>query len=290
MKRVLIWLFLTLGVLRMASWAQERTPAPYFVTYDHYMEEVDSVEIATSLVVGQARELNTFVGGWLNFEYGVRKWWTTEVYMDGQHTQHEGGFLTGFRFENRFRPLLESHRVNPVLYFEYEHINAADKTLKEIVGFDGKADLSTPTGEAREESEREIETKLILSSEVGEWNLAENFIGTKNLNRGPWEFGYALGLSRPLAVNGRRCTFCAQNFAAGIELYGGLGVWGNVTLRDTSQYVAPVLVWNLPSETKIRVSPGWGLTDQSVRTLFRFGVFQEVDNIARTMGKLFRRH
>ena len=86
------------------------------------------------------------------------------------------------------------------MYVEYEHLNGADKTLKEIVGFDGKADLEEPNSETREEREHEIETKLILSSDFGEWNLRENFIGVKNLHEGRWEFGYAAGLSRPLAA------------------------------------------------------------------------------------------
>ena len=175
-----------------------------------------------------------------------------------------------------------------MLYIEYEHLNGADKTLKEIVGFDSKFDLTEPNSETREEHEREIDTKLILSSEIGQWNLAGNFIGVKNLNEGQWEFGYALGLSRPLAaISGNRCAFCAERFAAGVELYGGLGTWSKFTLRGTSQYLAPVLLWSLPSETTFRVSPGWGLTDQSVGTLFRFGVSQEIDDIGHHLGKLF---
>jgi hypothetical protein len=290
MKSIVVGLLSASGLLQMVCWGQDRTPAPYFVTYDHYLEEVDSLEIESNAILGHGHNLNTFLGGWVNFEYGVRKWWTTEVYIDGQHTRHEGSFFTGFRFENRFRPLLESHRVNPILYFEYEHLNGADKTLKEVVGFDGKEDLNVPGSEARQEVEREIETKLILSSEIGEWNLSENIIGAKNVNGGRWEFGYAIGLSRPLAAYGRRCTFCAQRFAAGLELYGGLGTWGDLTLRGTSQYIAPVLIWNLPSETVIRISPGWGLTDESAGILFRVGVSHEFDNIAHTIGKVFHRH
>jgi len=255
------------------------------------MEEPDDLEIGMSPVLGWANDLNTFLGTLNEFEYGVRRWWTTEFYLDWQHTQHEGSVFTGFRFENRFRPFLEPHRINPVLYVEYEHINGADKTLKEIVGFDGKEDLKVPNSVGRREHENEIETKLILSSDIGDWNISENFIGEKNLNRGRWEFGYAVGVSRPLAAStGKRCAFCRERFGAGLELYGGLGTWGDFTLRGTSQYIAPLLVWTLPSATTIRVSPGWGLTDQSVKTLLRFGVSQEIDDIGRQIGKLFRKN
>ena len=57
----------------------------------------------------------------------------------------------------------------------------------------------------------------------------------------PWEFGYALGVSRPLALaaSSKRCVFCRENFAAGVELYGGLGDLDEFGLKDTSHYLAP---------------------------------------------------
>jgi hypothetical protein len=183
---------------------------------------------------------------------------------------------------------LEPHKINPVLYVEYEHLNGADKTLKEIVGFDSKQDLAVLNDIAKEEREREMETKLILSSDIGLWNLTENFIGVKDVHKGPWEFGYALGLSRPLvAPTGRRCTFCAEKVVAGVELYGGLGEWGYFTFRNTSQYIAPLVLWTLPGEFNVRFSPGWGLTDQGVGTLYRIGISTEIDGFGKKLGQLF---
>jgi hypothetical protein len=289
-KRV-IALFLFLGLMSQSVFSQEKLPIPYFVTYSAYMEEVGDLDIGTFPVFGRAKGINSFVGDWNEFEYGATKWWTPEFYLDWQHTKHEGSVFTGFRFENRFRPWLEPHKVNPVFYVEYEHLNAADKTLKEIVGFDSKEDLAVPNDVARHEREHEIETKLILSSDIGLWNLSENFIGVKNIHGDPWEFGYALGVSRGLrAPTGKRCTFCAERFVAGVEVYGGLGTWNKFTFRGTSQYIAPLILWSLPSETNIQISPGWGLTDQSVGTLFRIGVSQEIEGVGRQIGKLFDRH
>jgi hypothetical protein len=37
--------------------------------------------------------------------------------------------FTGTRWENRFRPLLHEHWINPVLYVEFENTSGADKTL-----------------------------------------------------------------------------------------------------------------------------------------------------------------
>ena len=278
---------LSFVLLPAAGFAQER---PYFVTYDHHMEEPGNLEIATNPVVGRSTGIPAFFGNWTELEYGVKGWWTTEFYMDGQYTRHDGSLLTGGRLENRFRLLLNEHRVNPVLYVEYEHVNGADKTLKEIVGFDGKEDQRAPNSEARLEKERELETKLILSSQIRGWNISENLIGVKNLHGGSWEFGYAIGVSRPLALEARAdaCTFCRENLTAGVEMYGGLGEWGEVTLKGTSQYIAPVLAWNLPNATTLRVSPGFGLTGQSHGMLLRFGVSHEVSGCGGQIKKLFR--
>ena len=78
--------------------------------------------------------MNAFYGQTVELEYGVTGWWTTEVYLQGQVTAHDSTVFTGFRFENRFRPLRKSHWINPVLYLEYEDINQADKSFLEITG------------------------------------------------------------------------------------------------------------------------------------------------------------
>ena len=276
------------GLLFAATgFAQEN---PYFITYDHHMEEPGNLEVATNPVIGRSPGINSFAGNWTEFEYGAKAWWTSEFYIDSQQTFHDSGLLTGVRFENRFRLLLGEHRINPVLYIEYEHVNGADKTLKEVVGFDSKDDKSLPNREARLRHESEMETKLILSSQIRGWNVSENIIGVKNIHEGVWEFGYAFGASRPLALAARpdQCTLCRENFNAGLEVYGGLGEWGNMALKGTSQYIAPTLAWNLPSGTTLRVSPGFGLTGQSHGTLIRFGVSHEFSGFGQELKKLFR--
>ena len=287
LRAVFIFVF-AFGIFPSAAVAQER---PYFITYNHHMEEPGSLEIATNPVIGRSSDINSFAGNWTEFEYGAKGWWTSEFYVDSQYTRHEGSLFTGVRFENRFRLLLSEHRINPVFYIEYEHVNGADKTLKEVVGFDGKDSQTEPNSEARLERERELETKLILSSQVKGWNVSENIIGVKNIHEGVWEFGYSFGLSRPLALaaSANACTLCLENFSAGVEMYGGLGEWGDVTFKRTSQYIAPVLAWNLPSGTTVRVSPGFGLTGESHSTLFRFGVSHEVSGFGRQVKKLFQR-
>jgi hypothetical protein len=222
--------------------------------------------------------LNNFVASWLEFEYGATSWWTSAYYIDWQHTQHEGHLFTGWRWENRFRPFSPRSPIVPVFYIEYEHLNEAEKVIKEVVGFDGKADLAEPNDVTRHEREREVETKLILSSQIKKWNVSENFIAVKNVHEGRWEFGYAAGVSHPLS---------SERFTAGLEMYGGLGEWGAFTLGGTSHYLAPVIRWELPSETIIKFSPGWGITDESIDALYRFGVIQEIDGVGKFFSRLF---
>jgi hypothetical protein len=257
--------------------------SPYFVAYDHYLEEPGALELAVSPVYASQRGGNDFLAGYLEIEYGATAWWTTELYLDGQHTSNDSTLFTGFRWENRFRPLQREHAVNPILYIEYEDINGADKVMKEIVGHDVEADHTEPNAVLHEESERELELKLILSSTFKGWNVSENMIAVKNLAGEPWEFGYAWGVSRPLALaaSPQRCTLCRENFVAGLEMYGGLGDTDQFGLDGTSHYVAPLIAWNLPSGVSLRLSPGWGVNDDSHRFLLRFGVSYEFSHLGR---------
>jgi hypothetical protein len=236
--------------------AQER---PYFITYDHYMEEPGSLEVEYFSTVGTQRAGNTYHAFWTEFEYGMKAWWTTEFYLEGQSTANQSTLFTGFRVENRFRLLQHEHFINPAFYVEYEHISGADKVMKEVEGHDVEADFAEPNAETRHEHKQEVELKLILSSSVKGWNISENFLAVKNLTNEPWEFGYAIGAYRPLSLkaSATKCSFCRQNFAAGVEMYGGLGDRYSFGLRETSHYLAPAVAWNMPSGWTLKVSPGF---------------------------------
>jgi hypothetical protein len=262
---------------------------PYFVTYSAALEEPGNLEISFKNTQAAPKGGNPFLGTAMELEYGVKGWWTTEFYLDGQATKNDSTIFTGFRWENRFRPLLREHVINPILYVEYENTNQADRSLLEIVGHDSIADLAIPNSIARQEVEREMELKLILSSNVKGWNFSENFIAEKALNQSePWEFGYALGASRPLSLisRGKSCFFCRENFSAGAELYGGLGTTDGFGWKATSQYLGPTVSFDLPrGGPTIFFSPQFGLNDNSARVLYRFGVSYEIQQVAN----IFRR-
>jgi hypothetical protein len=254
------------------------------------MEEPGNLEFAAKSITASPSGGNRFFAVADEFEYGVQAWWTTEVYLDGQATNSESAIFTGFRWENRFRVLPHEHWINPVLYLEFEDINGADKTLLEVVNHDGKDDLLGLNAEARQEKKRELEAKLILSSYFKGWTVAENFIAEKNVRHAPFEFGYAVGVSRPLALEARpeRCNLCPENFQVGVELYGGLGTHDDFGLRGTSHYMAPVIAWTLANGTMFTVSPGFGLTDTSAGFSLRVGVSYEIAQIGRKARNLFR--
>src|SRR5882724_12024611 len=258
----------------------------YFVTYTHHMEEPGNLEFATKSATGFPRAGNAFLGNAVELEYGVKTWWTSELYLDSQTTANESSLFTGFRFENRFRPLLQEHWINPVLYAEFEDINSADKALLEVVGHDGVGDFLSRSD--RSEKKREVELKLILSSNFKGWNLDENMIAEKNIAGDPWEFGYAVAVSRPLslAASPNACRFCRENFTAGAELYGGLGDRYSFGLHDTSHYLAPTIAFHVPNGPTFSVSPAAGLNSNSHGFLLRFGVAYEINQVvSRLRGK-----
>ncbi len=270
----------------VCSMAQE---SPYFVTYNHHMEEPGNLDIEVSSTTNVPRSgQKYYFAPCIEFEYGVTARWTTELYLEGQSTYGDSTIFTGWRIENRFRPLKREHWINPVLYLEYENLSEASRIQKEIEG--GAPDVSSPNAELRQIKVQELETKLIVSRDVHDWNLAGNFIVAKNFSQNAgFEFGYALAFSRPLATlaSGTNCRFCRENFSAGMELYGGLGSTLGFGLHDTAHYAAPVVAWLVSDNTTLRFSTGVGLTHESSPVLFRFGYSYEIQGIGNKLSRLF---
>ncbi len=266
--------------------------SPYFVTYDHHLEEPGNLELefsTTASPVGRTRGDNAFIAPYLEAEYGVTGWWTTELYLEGQGTVGDSAVFTGWHLENRFRPLKREHWINPVLYIEYENINEATRILKEVPG--GPPEFGTPNSESSKIRAHEIETKLILSSQVHNWNISENFLAEKNLSRSEgFEFGYSVGVSRPLSTiaSGGNCRFCPENMSAGLEVYGSLGsTVDGFTARGNSHYLAPVVQWQVSANSRLKLSPGFGLNDNSYPVLLRFSYTYEIRNFGHKVAALF---
>jgi hypothetical protein len=278
-SRLSFCLVLALASAPPAS-AQERA---YFVTYDHYLEEPGNLEIAVASTTGVPRGDNRgYWAPWLELEYGITGWWTAELYLEGVTTRGDGSGFTGWRWENRFRPLKGEHKMNPVLYVEYERINEASRIQKEIVG-SGSLPFE-PIADLTREHVHELEAKLILSSSLASWNVSENFIVEKNLSKDEgFEFGYSVGVSRSLGglASGASCHVCGENFVAGVEAYGGLGTSVERSLSDTRHFIAPVIAWHLTDRSTVKASTAFGLTDASDRYLVRVGWAYELSTRGR---------
>lgn len=259
-----------------------------FVTYDHYLEERGSLEVSTLSTVGiQKHDLPNYLGQLFELEYGVTGWWTSSLYLEGA-SQHDSTVFTGFRLENRFLPLKGEHKINPVLYFEYEDINEASRIQTTIVGH--SESTNEPLSVLRGNKARELEGKLILSSNVKNWNISENFAAEKNLTASEGiEFGYAIGAYRPLSVkaSAQQCSVCRDKFVAGAELYGGLGSTQQFGFSDTAQYIAPGIAWRAGRNSTLKFSPAFGLTSGSNRILLRAAYTYEFNDFGRKVSGLF---
>ena len=285
MKPILFALIL----LASASLAHAQE-SPYFVTYDHHLEEPGNLEIEVYTTSGIARSGQVaYVAPYMEIEYGVTGRWTSELYLEGQGTVGDSSVFTGWRLENRFRPLKREHWINPVLYLEYERTSEATRIQKEIVG--GGPDVSSPNSELQPSKNHELEAKLILSGTTHDWNIAGNFITEKNLSKSEgFEFGYAFGVSRMLATlaSGSACRLCRENFSAGVEIYGGLGTTEEgFSVHNTAHYVAPVVLWQVSDNAALHFSPAFALTHEGSPAVFRFGYSYEVHGFASKLAQLF---
>ncbi len=279
-------LVLLMTVLGSVAHAQEK---PYFVLYSDDLEEPGNLEVSSKTVQADPKYGNSFISETVELEYGVKAWWTSEVYLSGQHTFNDSTVFGGWRWENRFRPLPTQHWVNPILYVEYEDLNLAEKSILEVTGHASIADFLLTNAQARGAIERSLETKLILSSNFKGWNVSENFIAEKAFSADPWEFGYALGFSRPLklAASPKPCVFCRENFAAGAELYGGLGDANSFGLEATSQYLGPAVAFNIPNGPSLTFGANFGLNANSLGVIYRFNVSYEFQQV---LSHLHRDH
>jgi hypothetical protein len=275
-------------LLQLPSAAQE---SPYFVTYTHHMEEPGNLDLEFSTTNGVPRTgQRAYVAPYMEMEYGVTPRWTSELYLEGQSTSGDSTVFTGWRWENRYKVLGREHWINPVLYLEYEDLNEASRIQKEIVG--GGPDLTSPNYLLRPNRARELEGKLILSSNFHDWNISENFTLEKNFSESEGiEFGYAFGVSRPLATiaSARDCRFCRENFSLGAEIYGGIGSTLDFGFQNAAHYVAPVISWTVSDNSTLRFSPGFGLTHETNPVLIRFGYTYEIRGFSQRVSRLFGR-
>lgn len=264
----------------------------YFVTYNHHMTEGETeLMVMTDYTEPAERSEDKKLGGYLSemveLEYGVTQQFATEIMLEGFVDTSDGyGKFTGFRWENRYRLNNdENWFLNPVIYMEYEDLDPKTRFKMEVSGReDGK-------GEPPEEDQREriMETRLILSRDVGPLNMAFDWINETDMRRsGFTDFGYALGVRYDLGGHrpahdhaeheGRSLTAGAASAgsrpalaAVGLELFGGLGnsraFGGSFDVQP--HYLSPIVMFHPSDHVMIHVGAAFGLTgvsDDLVRT------------------------
>src|SRR5437899_8667123 len=93
-----------------ASVTLQAQESPYFVTYDHHLEEPGNLEIETTSTMGVPRVGQRFYfAPYSELEYGVTGRWTAELYLEAQPSSGDSTVFTGWRFENGFRQLAREH-------------------------------------------------------------------------------------------------------------------------------------------------------------------------------------
>lgn len=263
---------------------------PYFVTDHHHLPDKGALGLAYYNVAGDPKIGDAFIGSTLELEYRPARWWATEVQLEGQTTFGESTVWTGYTWVNKFKLAPKNHWLNAVLSLGWEDTNAANKSVVEIEGHAGEDEFNVRNTVARKIQEHEIESKLILSRDYRGWNFAGNLIGVKDLAGEPWQFGYSLGVSRPLSTDQKKsaCTFCRRSFAAGLEFYGGLGDAHSFGLQSTSHYLGPVMSWQLSERFAVKTGPQFGLTNESQHALVHFAVVYDIPEFGKHLRNLFQ--
>ena len=116
----------------------------------------------------------------------------------------------------------------------------------------------------RDISSDELENKLIVSKDVGPWNVVGSFIFEKPLNtHSDWEFEYTVGVSYGLTPRTR----------LGLEVKETLGDADEFGIhrKDHKVFIVPGLYTNLTPHLRLLVGPAFGLTrasdDLQLRTI-----------------------
>ena len=225
----------------------------------------------------------------LELEYGVTAWYTAELYLQGQSTQHDSTIFTGFRLENRLRPLRSEHWVNPVIYVEYEDHSQADKSFMEITDHQVITDQQISNALLRNSVESAPSKASSSSQATSTASTSPKTSSRKKIS--PMSRGSLATPSEPAAplasaASPHSCRLCRQYFAVGGELFGGLGTRYDFGLKGTSQYAGPTLSYSTPRAFTFTFGPEFGLNANSAQVLWRLKAAYEFSQFR----DLFRRN
>ena len=163
-------------------------------------------------------------------EYGITDHLQLALYEVYGWNRADDWFRDAFKIEAKYR-VAEAGRwlLDVALYCEYENPNGTRASRSDV-----------------------LESKVILSKNVGRWNLVANLIFEKALNRGePWEYEYTAGLSYELTPRTQLA----------LEVKQGLGDSEDFHFDSTEAlYVMPTVATSLTPHVRILAGPAFGLT------------------------------
>lgn len=136
---------------------------------------------------------NNYFSQMIEIEYGLTEQLAVEIMGEGFEELETGrAQYTGQRYEARYRLSRKEVPLNPMVYVEYEDLSVNTRYKMEVSGW-----INPPYETAAEEEaggrESILESRLILSQDVGKWNFAFNWINESDIVHGGTAFGYSFG-------------------------------------------------------------------------------------------------
>lgn len=211
----------------------------------------------------------------IELEYGITDQLASEFmvewYEDLKTSEKK---YTGFRWENRYRLFKEYVPLNPMVYAEFEDLDLATRYKMEVSGW-----VDPPYIEDGEEPDREriLESRLVISEDVGPVNLAFNWINETDLSGAGTAFGYSLGFMRMMhnggdTHHGISLTGSSEPehsktgmVGIGIEVYGALGdtkAFG-INIARQEHYLGPIFMYHINSRWMFHSQLAIGLSNAS---------------------------
>lgn len=157
----------------------------YFTTYNHHIEAgkwelmlMNDYTVPSSL--NRAEGEGHYFSQMIELEYEIAGRFATEFMIEGFEDVESGkSMFTGFRWENRFKLFEDETFLNPLIYAEYEHLQKETRYKMEVSGW-----VKPPYDEEDngvEKDERILETRIILSHDFNNANIAFNWINETDL-------------------------------------------------------------------------------------------------------------
>lgn len=257
----------------------------YSVTYNHKFESGErEIMFMTDFTrpsrTNRSEGQNNYTSQMLEFEWNFTDRFASELMLEGYRDGNGTSEFTGSRLESRYRLFKEEVPFNPVLYVEYENLRTSTRFKMETSGWVKPPFIEPEAGDFK--NERILESRLVLSQDFGQTNVAFNWINETDLRNGRTDFGYALGVMRLLDAGGHQGPGGGHHAEGpgfrlggiGIEAYGGLGNDRKLDFSPSRQehYLGPIVMFHLGSERMLHLSVVKGMSKSSDPLLIRFAL------------------